>query len=188
MKTPILTAALIATSVAFAVPATAETLTQKDIDQFLAQTPAVLQVLQTATQDLSAEELKVFTMAQMDMDPYTTLAQIMDGKPGQARLDEVASQGGYESFQAYADTADRIYSVAFTGVWVGQTSGMMEAGAEQVSNPFEYIQDESRPQEARERLRADLHKFCHERCTNPDDMEIVSANYEAVTRALHLRE
>lgn len=181
-----LTTAILLSS-ALITPAVAESLTQADVEKFLAATPAIDNVAKTTSQDLSEEENKRVKMAMFDMRLYTTVAEVMKDKPGMVMLDEVARQTGYEDFDAYAQVFDRVYSIVMTGYMVGSAATMMEDNEALANNPYAYVEDESNPAEKREKIRGQLKEFCEERCMNPEDMAVVAENYEEVSKAVRLK-
>lgn len=171
-------------------PVMAEALSQREIDRFVEQTPAIAKMILYVAHDFTRDEIDIWADGRVAMRPHLTLDELIYDERHRNLLDEVSRQGGYDDFAEYAHTADRIFSIAYSGFWVELDNTLQGENADRdpIDNLFEYIEDNRNPRERREKYALKLEERCNEQCLNPEDLEIVGGNYDAVAQVLGLKE
>ncbi len=168
-------------------PAAAQPLTQAQINQFIEHTPAIGQVIHYVASSLTPDDVDRLEDARVALRPHLELAQMIENPKYRRMLDEVSKQSGYDDFQAYAHTADRIFSIAYSAFWIELISRPEAPAGEEIEDPFAYVGGKGYPEQHREWLGRQINQYCEQKCLNPEDIEIVGRSYIPVAETLGLK-
>ena len=171
----------------FVMPTHAKGLQQSDINQLISSTPEILGTVAKMGGKLSKDEKKKMQMGAFEGKPYTTMANLLAEKPSKPTLDAASQKAGYKNFDAYAKMADRVVSVIMSAQWVAKTSQELKDNPEKVTNLFEYMKDESKPVNKRQKLEQQLASMRGRMGVKVEDQDIVAQNYDALASAFKLQ-
>ena len=168
------------------MPVHATGLQQADISQLVNSTPVILDTVAKMGGKLSKDEKKKMQMGAFEGKPYTTMANLLAGKPSKNTLDTTSQEAGYKNFDAYAEIADRAVSVIMSAQWVAKTSQELKGNPEKVTNLFEYMNNETTPIDKRQKLEQQLASMRSRMGFKVEDQDIVAQHYDELASVFKL--
>jgi len=158
-------------------------LTNKNIDQFLTLMPGATKAMESLQKKLSKEANQKMMGAMSKGAVFRTVIEVAADTKEISDLEVDAKKSGFESLSDWAYTSDRITSVFMTSELVSAIASIpyAEKGYTEGTNVFDFLADESKSAEVRNKLRTELEKECAKSCIVPADLDMVGARIGEVS-------
>jgi len=158
-------------------------LTNDKIDQFLTMLPVATKAMESLQKKVSKEDNSKMMRAMSKGKVFRTVLEIASDTQEISALEVDVTKAGFESMAEWAYVSDRITSVFMTSELVGSIASIPyeEQGYTEGTNIFDFISDESKPEDVRTKLQSELEKACAESCIVPADLDIVGARIGEVS-------
>jgi len=166
--------------------ASADTITNAAIDLYLKSLPEAAKPLDDMKDILlngdDKEKSNILMEAGFEGKFMRTAIDLAKDSAQAAELETIVTNGGFESLDQWALVGDQIRSVVGAAQWVGITDsfGNEDTDITRDTNLFEYLVDESKPLEKRERLKKQLDELCAKSCVDISDMPVIAARYNEI--------
>ncbi len=173
------------------VSVAAETITNAELDMFLACAPKISATINRIRNQLNKEAKfsERLSTAQVEGNYMREMLRLVREWPEYPALEKAVKGVGFETVDAWSFVADRVLGVIMSANYVVLTGSLAEKESESPAlnvdtNIFTYLNDESNDPVLRMKFRDQLQEVCEKLCYDTADLLVVGARYEELQAAL----
>jgi len=162
-------------------------LTNDHVDQFLNIMPSTSKALDSLQKKLASNKAanKRLMSAMTKGELFRTVVTVAGEYEEITGLEVEVKNAGYQSIADWAYIGDRIVSVFMVGEMMSAIASIpyAEMGFVEGTNVFEFIADDSKPIDIRNKLQTELESDCAKSCVVPADLAVAGARIEDIAEA-----